>query len=92
MPTDGAVIALDPDIPAANQRVQLKSGDVARVGCWTVNDATLGCSILPVAWSPVAGSSVIKLSDADGRELDRVTIVVRGGLLLAGQAAAERSP
>ena len=92
MPTDGTIIALDPDIPAANQRVQLKSGDAARASCWTVNDETLGCSALPVSWSPLAGNSVIKLMDADGQELDRVTIVVRGGLLLAGQAATERSP
>ena len=92
MPTDGTIIALDPDIPAAHQRVQLKSGDAARAGCWTVNDHMLGCSALPVSWSPVSGNSVIKLTDADGKELDRVTVVVRGSLLLAGQAAAKRSP
>ena len=92
MPTDGTIIALDPDIPAAHQRVQLKSGDAARAGCWTVNDDMLGCSALPVSWSPVSGNSVIKLTDTDGKELDRVTVVVRGSLLLAGQAAAERSP
>ncbi len=92
MPTDGTIIALDPDIPAANQRVQLKSGDVARARCWTVNDDRLGCSDAPVAWSPTAGNAVIKLTDADGKELDRVSVIVRGALLLADRATATRLP
>ena len=91
MPTDGTIIALDPDIPAANQRVQLKSGDAARASCWTVNGERLGCSVAPVAWSPAAGNAVITLADTHGKELDRVTVVVRGALLLADRAAAARS-
>ena len=90
MPTDGTIIALDPDIPAAHQRVQLKSGDVAQAGCWAVNDEHLGCSAAPMAWSPAAGNAVIKLMDADGKALDRVTVVVRGALLLADRAAVVR--
>jgi penicillin-binding protein 1C len=90
MPTDGTIIALDPDIPAANQRVQLKSGDAARAGCWTVNDEPLGCSAAPVPWSPAAGNAVVKLMDAEGKELDRVNVVVRGALLIADRAAPSR--
>jgi penicillin-binding protein 1C len=90
MPTDGTIIALDPDIPAANQRVQLKSGDAARAGCWTVNDEPLGCSAAPVPWSPAAGNAVVKLMDAEGKELDRVNVVVRGALLIADRAAPLR--
>ena len=90
MPTDGTIIALDPDIPAANQRVQLKSGDAAHAGCWSVNDQRLGCSGVPVAWSPTAGNAVIRLLNRDGTELDRVTIIVRGALLLANRAATVR--
>ena len=81
VPTDGTIIALDPDIPAANQRVQFKSGDAASAGCWTVNGVHLGCSAAPVAWSPKAGNAVVKLLDPEGRELDRVIVVVRGALL-----------
>ena len=77
-PSDGTIIALDPDIPAANQRVQLKSGDVASAACWTVNDVQLGCSATPMTWSPVAGNAVLKLLDAEGKEFDRVTMIVRG--------------
>ena len=77
-PSDGTIIALDPDIPAANQRVQLKSGDATSAGCWTVNDVQLGCSATPMSWSPVAGNAVLKLLDAEGKALDRVTVMVRG--------------
>ena len=91
-PTDGTIIALDPDIPALRQRVQLKSGDASQSACWTVNDAPLGCAATPLAWSPVAGNSVIKLLDSEGNLLDRVTIVVRGTQRLAEGAAAAKSP
>ena len=91
-PTDGTIIALDPDIPAANQRVQLKSGDVARAGCWTVNDEHLGCSAAPLAWSPMSGNAVIQLMDTDGKTLDRVTVVVRGALQLVGATGTTRLP
>ena len=92
LPTDGTIIALDPDIPAANQRVQLKSGDAARAGCWTVNDEQLGCSDAPVAWSPSAGNAIITLMDGDGKAFDRVAVVVRGTLASAERTAAARSP
>ena len=90
MPTDGSIVALDPDIPAAHQRVQLKSGDPNQAGCWTINDERLGCSDTPLAWSPRAGNAVIKLMDVDGKELDRVTIAVRGTLLPADRASTVR--
>jgi penicillin-binding protein 1C len=89
-PSDGTIIALDPDIPANHQRVQFKSGDAAQAGCWTVNDAPLGCSSDSLAWTPVAGNAVIKLMDADGKERDRVTVLVRGSLQRAGRDAMAR--
>ena len=91
LPTDGSIIALDPDIPAANQRVQLKSGDAAKARCWSVNDEALGCSDAPIAWSPSAGNAVITLMDGDGKTVDRVTVIVRGTLVVERKAAA-RSP
>jgi len=86
-PADGTIIALDPDIPAPHQRVQLKSGDVARAACWQVNDESLGCSAEPVTWTPVVGDAVVRLLDADGSERDRVLLTVRGGLRVEGATA-----
>jgi penicillin-binding protein 1C len=80
-PTDGAIIAIDPDIPAANQRIALKSGDAAQANCWEVNGERLGCSEKTIAWSPNESSSeknTIRLLDANGEERDRVTLYVRG--------------
>lgn len=85
-PADGTIIALDPDIPPARQRVLLQSGDAAQAGCWTVNDEPLGCSVSPLRWSPVAGDVVIRLLDASGKERDRATLVVRGSVKLASGA------
>ena len=91
-PSDGSIIALDPDIPTNNQRVQFKSGDATQAPCWAVNDEHMGCSDAPLAWCPSAGNALIKLMDRDGKELDRVTIVVRGSSSLSSRATAVRLP
>jgi penicillin-binding protein 1C len=85
-PTDGTIIALDPDIPSANQRVLLQSGDAAQAGCWAVNDEVLGCSPSPLRWAPHAGDVVVRLLDASGRERDRATLTVRGSISSAEAA------
>ena len=82
-PTDGTIIALDPDIPTKNQRVALKSGDVVQAGCWEVNGESLGCSEGNGFWSPSAGNFTIRLLDKAGEERDRVTLTVRGSLKVA---------
>ena len=82
-PTDGTIIALDPDIPTKNQRVALKSGDVAQAGCWEVNGESLGCSEGNGFWSPSAGNFTIRLLDKAGEERDRVSLTVRGNQKIA---------
>jgi len=79
-PTDGTIVALDPDIPATRQLIQLASGDPARAGCWQVNDESLGCATSPVRWRPQPGDHVIRLLDDSGAERDRVSLTVRGRL------------
>ncbi len=83
MPTDGTIVALDPDIPIKNQRVALKSGDVAQANCWEVNGESLGCAEGNGFWSPTAGNFTIRLLDAKGEERDRVIVTVRGSLKVA---------
>ncbi len=82
-PTDGTIIALDPDIPTKNQRVALKSGDFAQAACWEVNGESLGCPEGNGFWSPTAGNFTIRLLDKAGGERDRVTLTVRGSLKVA---------
>ncbi len=82
-PTDGTIIALDPDIPEKNQRVALKSGDTSQASCWEVNGESLGCTEGNGFWSPTAGNFTIRLLDKAGEERDRVTLTVRGSLKVA---------
>lgn len=79
-PTDGTIIALDPDIPVARQRIALTSGDTAQAACWEVNGEALGCNSEAASWQPVAGNFTVRLLDEKGEERDRVTLIVRGKL------------
>lgn len=76
-PGDGAIIALDPDIPAAAQRVRFEA---------SVPDASLQWRIVGTApeevadalWQPRPGRFELALIDPQGRELDRIRFEVRG--------------
>ena len=79
-PVDGTILALDPDIPPAHQRLQLvaaglqgsKRGVEWRIGGTVIADQ-------PVAmWMPSPGLHRIELTDAKGATLDSVHISVRG--------------
>src|SRR5258708_11514172 len=70
-PVNGAVIAIDPDIPMANQRVIVRAGGGARV-LLASGEAAPALLLPPPARHP------LRLVDASGRELDRVQISVRG--------------
>jgi penicillin-binding protein 1C len=96
-PTDGAIIAIDPDIPSDNQRITLASGDAKQAGCWEVNGESLGCSEKPMTWSHVAfansaksavqNTAEIRLLDGEGVERDRVSIMLRTSLKSPSLAA-----
>ncbi len=74
-PAPGSIIAIDPDIPPARQRLQLKS-DSALVQ-WRIGGKTIANG--PTAqWMPWPGKHVITLHDAQGKLLDEVPIEVRG--------------
>jgi penicillin-binding protein 1C len=79
-PANGTIIALDPDIPVANQRVVVESrGADARLAFY-LNGRLLGSSERPREWSPVPGIHTLELRGADGRVRDSVRFVVRGGV------------
>ncbi len=85
-PTDGTIIAIDPDIPESHQRITLKSGDAKQANCWEVGGQSVGCSETPIAWSPRSATTdvvTIRLLDKNGEERDRIAITIRGGLKVA---------
>jgi penicillin-binding protein 1C len=84
-PADGAILAIDPDIPPDRQRLWLQAQDIAAAGAdgvlWRVDGEDLGPGGRQ-GWMPRAGRHRIELFDARGRMLDGVTVEVRG--LLGG--------
>lgn len=80
-PASGTVIALDPDIPPARQRLQFTATRDAVQ--WRLDGKPLGRGAR-VPWLPWPGRHVVQITDAQGTVLDEVRLEVRG----AGVAAA----
>ena len=85
-PTNGTIIALDPDIPPKNQRVSLTA-----VGAnlrWLMDGKPLakGAS---AQWLPWPGRHVIQLVGNHGEVLDEVRLEVRGAGVKAGALAVK---
>lgn len=88
-PAPGTIIALDPDIPPAHQRLSLRarldpaSSGVSPAGLhWQIDDQRLG-SGTSQGWLPIPGHHRIQLRDGNGQVLDEVRIEVRGAGLSA---------
>ncbi len=83
-PVSGAIVALDPDIPPAHQRVQLAASSAAAGARlrWRLNGQPLAEGAQH-AWPPWPGRHRLQLTDAQGKVLDEVRIEVRGAGLLA---------
>jgi penicillin-binding protein 1C len=78
-PAHGAIVALDPDIPPAHQRVQLVASPVpagARLR-WRLDGALLGDGAQR-AWQPWPGRHTLQLTDGKGQLLDEIRLEVRG--------------
>jgi penicillin-binding protein 1C len=86
-PTDGTIIALDPDIPPANQRLRLQAA--GRAASWAIDGHWLARG--PIAlWLPWPGRHVLQLVDARGKTLDQVHVEVRGASVKNTPAARQR--
>jgi len=88
-PANGAVLALDPDIPPARQRVAVTVSG-ARAGVRLRIGAANLPADAPQLWKPVPGRHVLRLVDENGTELDRVQVTVRG-ISLRGTALARNA-
>jgi penicillin-binding protein 1C len=80
-PTDGTIFALDPDIPAARQRVWFESAQGAPAGSvWRLDGKVAGPStgLTRMAWLPWPGHHTLELVDAQGGVVDSVKFEVRG--------------
>jgi penicillin-binding protein 1C len=78
-PANGMVIALDPDVPAARQRVPISVRGAKANMTLKLNDAPLGGADKTLMWTPRPGRYRLTLEDERGRAIDRVLFTVRGG-------------
>ena len=77
-PDDQSVVALDPDIPPAVQRLRFETAGAPPPGTvWRLDGKRLGAA-KPLPWSPWPGHHVLELVDARGGALDTVSFEVRG--------------
>ena len=94
-PPSGTIVALDPDMPPDNQRLQFKSdatGAQAAQLRWQINGRDMGKGPR-LAWLPMPGRHTVKLVDASGQVLDETRIEVRGaGLLMQADGRTPIDP
>ncbi len=80
-PVDGAIFALDPDIPPFNQRVSLRAVSLAGQGgknvSWRIGKDVIAQGPL-AQWAPWPGRHKVQLLDESGRLLQQINIEVRG--------------
>ncbi|MDD2711878.1 MAG: penicillin-binding protein 1C [Simplicispira sp.] len=78
-PTAGTVIALDPDIPPARQRLRFAASPhpLGATLRWRLDGQPLGQGA-QLAWLPWPGRHRVQLTDARGVVLDEVRLEVRG--------------
>ena len=80
-PAPNTIIALDPDIPPANQQLRLEaSAGVPTDLHWFIDEQPVGQGAR-VGWMPLPGRHTITLRDARGGVLDVRRIEVRGAWL-----------
>jgi penicillin-binding protein 1C len=77
-PAAGTIVALDPDIPPARQRVAFEAQDAGPRFRWVLDGNDAGAAAAPVFWKPVPGRHTLALVGEDGRPATTVTFTVRG--------------
>ena len=78
-PTDGSILALDPDIPAVRQRVAFEADSSGSRSRWVLDGTDIGSAAQLMLWQPVAGAHILTLSDDAAHPLATVHFEVRGG-------------
>lgn len=76
-PTDGAIVAIDPDIAGARQRLPLQAAGASGLR-WLVDGADLGDGAALLLWPPTPGAHEVALADATGRRVATTRVTVRG--------------
>jgi penicillin-binding protein 1C len=78
-PTDGVILALDPDIPPTRQRVIFTAARTPTAAHWLLDGVEIGAAPAPFFWEPIPGRHVLALTDEGRTIVDQVAFSVRGG-------------
>ncbi|MFL6682577.1 MAG: penicillin-binding transpeptidase domain-containing protein, partial [Burkholderiaceae bacterium] len=89
-PDDHSVIALDPDMPPAVQRLRFEAVSPVPAGAWWRLDGQRLGAARPLPWAPWPGHHELALVDAKGEALDTVSFDVRGAQAKPAAPAARR--
>jgi penicillin-binding protein 1C len=76
-PANGMVIAVDPDIPPAYQKLPISVEGATGKMRVKLNDKELALTDGVTLWTPRAGAYALELGDESGKVLDRVVFTVR---------------
>ena len=76
-PTEDTIVALDPDIPPARQRLVFQAAPAIPGLRWRLDERALAASGASVAWPPEAGRHTLVLEDHAGHPLSIVGFEVR---------------
>ncbi len=76
-PAGGMIVALDPDIPEANQMISFLAQPRGAVYEWRLNQQRLSALSNQLLWKPQRGNHQLSILDKDGRILDTVSFTVR---------------
>lgn len=76
-PVNATLVAIDPDIPAANQFLRFRAQTRGQPLEWWLDQHRLGAAH-DLDWAPVPGLHHLSLEDAAGHSLDSVEFTVRG--------------
>ena len=80
-PGNGAILALDPDIPAGRQIIRFAARPSRPDLIWQVdNEAASADADGSLHWQPVPGAHTIVLLDEENKPLDETRLVVKGRL------------
>jgi penicillin-binding protein 1C len=76
-PSNGMVIALDPDIPPTFQRVPIEVAGGSDAMQLRLDDQPIGGAMRLVLWPPRSGAHRLALVDRNGRVVDQILFTVR---------------
>lgn len=76
-PANGMVIAVDPDIPPAYQKLPISVEGATRKMRVKLNDQELALTDGVTLWTPRTGAYSLELGDDSGKVIDRVVFTVR---------------